>query len=239
MNNILKKALLAPFMLMCPALCAVGTDTDGMPDVPDEGYDAVQEIDLEALGRIVDSRIARAEKGVLRDYFARNGLEGDDAARAEERYRRYRSEARPDKSAYKELERKCSQAEQRARALTLDSAARVQMARMGVADDCAEDVLVLARRQLERDGTELPADTAEASALVSRAVEKVLSRLPQLAAENSGTGGALGSGSTGNFPRNGGQNVLQQQLESLRAAGDTVSAVALINSAAEKGISLR
>ena len=111
---------------------------------------------------------------------------------------------------------------------------------MGVPDECADDVLILARRQLERDGTELPDDAALASESIRKAVETVLDRMPQLVSGAvPGTAGRS-SGSIGGFPRNeGGQDVLQRQLDSLRASGDTVSSVALINAAAEKGIILR
>lgn len=244
-NSFIKKIILAPMLLLCPAMGVLGSGSDTNSHDTDEHTSAENEpeLDLEALGHIIDSRIARAERGVLRDYFAQHGIEGDAAVRAEERYRQFRNQSRPDKDTVRELERKCGQAEKLAKELAINSAAKIQLARMGVEDEYAEDVLTLARRQLEREGIKLSSyNTEDASRCICEAVEKVLTRLPQLsgggqaAAYNKG----FDSGSTGNFPRKGGsQNILQQQLESLRASGDTVSAVALINSAAEKGISLR
>ena len=221
--GIIKRILTAPLALLCPALCIAGDD-----------------IDFEALGRMVDSRVARAERGVLRDYFAQRGLEREDAALAEERYRELRKASHPDAEQLNAARRRCGEAERRLRELGADSAARVRMARLGVDDDIADDVLVLARRQLERDGITLSDDEREAAESMKKAVDAVLGRLPQLARAHTGGADGIGSGSTGNFPRNGGgQDILQRQLDSLRAAGDTASAVALINAAAEKGITLR
>ena len=98
MFKFIRRMLIAPLLLASPVINAVGDD-----------------IDFDALGRMVDSRIARAEKGVLRDYFAQHGLEGDDAAQAEERYRELRKASHPDAGTVRQLEQRCAAAEKHAR----------------------------------------------------------------------------------------------------------------------------
>lgn len=236
MNSFFKRILTMPLALLSPAVATI----------PDD-------LDFEALGRMVDNRTARAERGVLRDYFAQHGVEGDDMAEAEQQYRRMRSEKQPDAQTFEQLRSRCGEAEKRARDAVIDSAARVRMARLGVDDELADDILLLARARLERDGSLSAADDGEASGLICDAVADVLGRLPRTVPGTAHdpehephTQNAAARnpdaffGSAGSFPRNNdGHASFQQQLDRMRASGDNAAAVALINAAAEKGIFLR
>ncbi|MBQ9993972.1 MAG: hypothetical protein IJP17_04610 [Clostridia bacterium] len=192
---------------------------------------ALDDFDADELIRIVDKRSARAESAVLRDYFAQHGIEGEDADRAAELYRDKRRERTPDAQTLGELRRRAESAEREASRARLNAEARVQMARLGIAEQYAEDVLLLASKDLQ--AAEQNDGDPEA---VRAALQSVIDRLPSLAAPQQG----ITAGMRGNFPR--GEDTassLQHQLDKARAAGDNATAVSIITGAASKGIQLR
>lgn len=189
---------------------------------------SIDDIDIEELSRAVDKRVARAEAAVLRDYFAQHGLEGEEAEQAAESYREKRRAAQPDGEILKKLRQRAEAAELSAEKAKTSAEALVHMARMGVPESCAQDILLLTCAELEKSEDK----SAEA---VREAVGAVVARLPMLA-----EGQNLSSGSRGGFPRhNDSVSVMQHQLDEARASGDNAAAVKIISTAAAKGINLR
>ena len=188
---------------------------------------ALSDINYDELSRAVDKRIARAEAAVMKDYFAQHGLNEDEAEQAADSYREKRKAAAADNEVSAALRERAEKAEAAAEKARTSAEMLVQMARMGVPESCAEDVLLLTRAQLEKSED-------RSSEAVREAVGAVIARLPGLA------GGQLSSGSRGSFPRqDDGAAVWQHQLDRARASGDNAAAVSIIASAAKNGISLR
>lgn len=194
---------------------------------------SIDDIDIEELSRAVDKRVARAEAAVLRDYFAQHGLEGEEAEQAAESYRERRRAAQPDGEAVRKLRERAENAELSAAKTKTSAEALVQMARMGVPESCADDVLLLTNAELEKSED-------KSAKAVRAAVSAVIARLPGLAESNIANGNNFSLGSRGSFPRqNDSASLMQHQLDKARASGDNAAAVKIISSAAAKGINLR
>lgn len=188
---------------------------------------ALGDIDYDELSRAVDKRVARVESAVMKDYFAQHGLSEDEAEQAADSFREKRKAAAADSEVSAALRERAEKAEAAAENARTSAEMLVQMARMGVPESCAEDVLLLTRAQLEKSED-------KSSEAVREAVGAVIARLPGLAA------GQLSSGSRGSFPRqDDGAAVWQHQLDRARASGDNAAAVGIIAAAAKNGISLR
>jgi len=188
---------------------------------------AIEDIDMDELTRAVDKRVARAESAVLRDYFAQHGLEGEEAERAAEDYRVRRRSMMPESDETKQLRQRAEQAEKAAEQARVSAETLVQMARMGVPEECAQDVGILVSARLE-------SSEDKGIKAVREAVDAVLARFPGL------TGQPYSSGSRGSYPRqDDGVSVWQNQLDRARASGDNAAAVGIITAAAQKGITLR
>ncbi len=189
-------------------------------------------VDMEELGRIVRERTARAERTVLKDYFAQLGLIEEQAKEAEEAYRAEKSAQTPTMEQLAAAEERAKLAEKLARQAQTGAEARVQMALLGVREECFSDVLKLASEGL---GKAEEAETVDTQA-VRRAIETVIERVPSF------TGGtvAVSAGTAGRFPRgNSAAESYRQQLTRAREMHDNAAAASIISQAAEKGISLR
>lgn len=187
----------------------------------------MEDIDFGELTRAVERRTARAESAVLKDYFDRHGLSGEDAERAEDIYREKRRADSCSREEMSALRERTEKAEAAVRKAELSAEMRVQMARMGVPESCAEDVLLLTSAELEKS-------EEKDGESVREALGAVIARLPGLA------GRQLSAGSRGSFPRqDDGAAVWQHQLDRARAAGDNAAAVSIITAAAKNGVSLR
>lgn len=188
-------------------------------------------VDMDELNRIVRERTARAEKSVLKDYFAQLGLSEEQAKEAEDAYKAAKVRT-PTKEQLTAAEERAKSAEKTARQAQAGAEARVQMALLGVREECFSDVLKLAADGIAKAG-EGEAFNAEE---VRRAIENVIERVPSF------TGGevSISTGTTGRYPR--GNSVVEnyrQQLSRAREMHDNAAAAAIISQAAEKGISLR
>ncbi len=204
--SILKRIITAP---LTAAMCAMG------------------DIDLAELSHAVDKRIARAESAVLRDYFSQHGLTEEEAETATESYREKRRVEAENSGSAALLRERAEKAEAAAKNAELSAELRVQMARMGVPESCAEDIALLTNAQLEKSED-------KSSEAVKEVLGAVIARLPGLAERQ------LSSGSRGGFPRQeDGMAHYQYKLDKARAAGDNAAAVSIITAAANKGISLR
>ncbi len=189
-------------------------------------------VDMEELGRIVRERTARAERSVLRDYFAQLGLNEDQAKEAEEAYRAAKNNTTPTKEQLEAAEERAKSAEKTARHAQNAAEARVQMALLGVREEFFADVLKLADEGLSEAGEGEAPDADR----VRRAIEKVIERVPSF------IGGevSISTGTAGRFPRgNSVAESYRQQLNRAREMHDNASAAAIISQAAEKGINLR
>ncbi len=187
-------------------------------------------VDMEELSRIVKERTARAEKSVLKDYFAQHGLSEEQAREAENAYKAAKSGAAPTKEQLKEAVERARSAEKTARQAQTNAEARAQMALLGVREECFGDVLKLASESLENLG-----DSAEPEA-VRQTIEGVITRIPSFTASSA----AVTAGTAGRFPRgNSAAEGYRQQLMRAREMHDNAAAAAIISQAAEKGITLR
>lgn len=189
-------------------------------------------VDMEELGRIVRERTARAERSVLKDYFAQLGLDEEQAKEAEEAYRAAKTAQSPTKEQLSAAEERAKLASMHARQVQTDAEARVQMALLGVREECFSDVLKLASESLGKAGETETVDTDA----VRRAIETVIDRVPSFRGESA----AVSTGTAGRFPRGGSAaESYRQQLNRAREMHDNAAAAAIISQAAEKGISLR
>ena len=213
-----KKILLAP-------LCLIGG--------------AVEGVDREELKRILDKRVARAEAGVIRGYLSQKGVEGDELESAIDQLRRERQASVPTWETISSLERKASDLEYKLRETQTESSARLAMAKLGVSDEYAGDVLKLAEEGL-KSAREQGGSSGEMEEFVTDAIEAVVARLPGLIGEGAGVGYSGGyTGRTGNYPRADVSGSMQQSLDHARQSGNNAAAVAIISQAAKKGIRLR
>ncbi len=193
-------------------------------------------VDMEELGRIVRERTARAEKSVLKDYFAQLGLNEEQAKEAEKAYKAAKSSEAPTKEQLAAAEERAKSAEKTARQAQLGAEARVQMALLGVREECFSDVLRLAFDNAPANGEERELTADE----VRQAVEAVIERVPSFAAGAFNTSAGISAGTPGRFPR--GSSAVEsyrQQLNRAREVHDNALAAAIISQAAEKGIVLR
>ncbi len=200
-----------------------------LPIVGAQGGDSP--VDIEELSRIVRERTARAEKSVLKDYFAQLGLDEEQAKEAENAYKAAKNSDVPTKEQIAAAEERVKSAEKTARQTLLGAEARVQMALLGVREECFSDVYKLAAENLDNacDG-----DTVNAER-IRKAIEAVVERVPSFVG-----GESLSAGTAGRFPRgNSAAESYRQQLNRARAMHDNAAAAAIISQAAEKGISLR
>ena len=188
---------------------------------------ALSDIDHDELSRIVSRRVARAENAVLRDYAAQHGLEGEEADAMMEEFRRRKSESQPSAEEVHRLRTAVRQAESRALKEAGRAGAQLALERLGVLEQHREDVLRLAAEDID--------SAAGDGEQIMSAVQAVVDRMPFV---TKGAGGS-GAGQAGNFPRSGAADILQQQLDNARGAGDNALAVAIISDAASRGISLR
>lgn len=189
-------------------------------------------VNLEELGRIVRERTARAEKSVLKDYFAQLGLSEEQAKEAENAYRAARGSEFPTKEQLAAAEERAKSAEKTARQAQAGAQARVQMALLGVREECFDDVLKLASDGLEQACTGDEVDTDS----IRSAIEGVIERVPSFIGGNI----VSSTGTAGRFPRgNSAAESYRQQLLRARELHDNAAAAAIISRAAEKGINLR
>ena len=200
-----------------------------LPIVSVQGGDSA--VDMDELNRIVRERTARAEKSVLKDYFAQLGLSEEQAKEAEDAYKTAKG-SHPTKEQLAAAEERAKSAEKTARQAQAGAEARVQMALLGVREECFSDVLKLAADGISGavEGDSVNADE------VRRAIENVIERVPSF------TGGevSISTGNAGRFPRgNSAVESYRQQLSRAREMHDNAAAAAIISQAAEKGISLR
>lgn len=189
-------------------------------------------VDMEELNRIVRERTARAERSVLRDYFAQLGLSEEQAKEAENAYKAEKSASEMTAQKLAEAEERAKLAEKTARQAQTASEARVQMALLGVREECFTDVLRLAAEGLSEAEGETGADSEK----VRAAIEKVIERIPSF------TGEVIphSTGTMGRFPRgNSAAESYRQLLNRARETHDNAAAAAIISRAAEKGINLR
>lgn len=189
-------------------------------------------VDINELNRIVRERTARAEKSVLKDYFAQLGLSEDQAKEAENAYKTAKINSTPTMEQLAAAEEKAKSAEKTARQAEANAEARVQMALLGVREECFSDVLKLAADNIAKAGEGETFNPEE----IRKAIESVVSRVPSFAGSNVG----MSAGTAGRFPRgNSAAESYRQQLNRAREMHDNAAAAAIISQAAEKGISLR
>lgn len=187
-------------------------------------------VDMDELNRIVRERTARAEKSVLKDYFAQLGLSEEQASAAEQSYRA--GKRSPTNEQLAAAEKRAKDAENVAKLAQSEAAARVQMALLGVKEECFSDVLKLAADDI----SDAAADTDVNTESVRHAIESVIQRVPSFTGNDS----ALSAGTPGRFPRGGNAaESFRRQLDRARAMHDNATAAAIISQAAEKGIALR
>lgn len=201
-----------------------------LPMVSVQGGDGA--VDIEELGRIVRERTARAERSVLKDYFAQLGLSEEQAKAAEEEYKAAKDSTTPTKEQLAEAQERAKSAEKTARQAQTAAEARVQMALLGVREECFSDVLKLAADGLAKAAEGEATDTEG----VRRAIESVIERIPSF----TGSESAISAGAAGRFPRgNSAAESYRQMLNRAREMHDNAAAAAIISQAAEKGINLR
>lgn len=189
-------------------------------------------VDMDELTRIVDERTARAENSVLRDYFSQLGLSEEQSKEANAAYRSHRRSMTPSNEQLAEAKQRAAAAELSAKKTRAEAEARVQMALLGVREECFSDVLTLAADGLSRAAE---GDTADSSA-VKAAIEGVLDRVPSF----TDGGQRSTTGSAGRFPRgNSVAESYQQRLNRARELHDNAAAASIIGQAAARGISLR
>lgn len=189
-------------------------------------------VDMEELNRIVRERTARAERSVLRDYFAQLGFDEEQAKEAEAAYRAEKTASEPTSQKLAEAEERAKSAEKTARQAQTASEARVQMALMGVREEYFKDVLKLAADGLAQAEGENGIDAEK----VREAISKVIERVPSFAGEAI----VHSTGTMGRFPRgNSAAESYRQLLIRARETHDNAAAAAIISRAAEKGINLR
>ncbi len=190
------------------------------------------DVDMDELSRIVKERTARAERSVLKDYFAQLGLDEEQAKEAENAYKAAKNSMVPTKEQLAAAEERAVSAEKSARKAQTGAEARVQMALLGVREECFSDVLKLAAEGLDKAGETETVNPEE----VRRAIEAVIERIPSFAGEAP----AVSTGAAGRFPRgNSAAESYRQQLNRAREKHDNAAAASIISQAAEKGITLR
>ncbi len=187
-------------------------------------------VDLDELNRIVRERTARAERAVLKDYFAQHGLSEEQASAAEQSYRAGKGVPAGEQLAA--AQERARAAEKAAKQAQSEAAAKVQMALLGVKEECFSDVMKLAAEDIS--------DAADASDVdverVRHAIESIVRRVPSF----TGNDANLSAGTPGRFPRGGSAaESFRAQLDRARAMHDNAAAAAIIGQAAEKGIVLR
>lgn len=213
----MKKLLKTIFLL--PVLPILGAGADGL-------------VDMTELSRIVDERTARAENAVMKDYFAQLGLSDEQKAKAAKDYRAFKKAQTPTDEQLAEAKQQAAAAKLSAKRAKADAEAKVQMALLGVREECFPDVLTLASGALE---TAYSADEPD-SAEIRCAIESVIDRVPSFT-----DGGTMATtGSPGRFPRSSGAaDSYMQRLNRARQIGDNAAAASIISQAASVGINLR
>ena len=215
--RMIKKLLKTIFLL--PVLPILSAGVDGL-------------VDMTELSRIVDERTARAENAVLKDYFSQLGLSDDQKAKAAKDYRAYRKAQTPTDEQLAAAKQEAAAAKLTARKAGADAEARVQMALLGVREECFGDVMTLAAGALEA----VCADDEIDSAGIRSAIENVIDRVPSF----TDGGSVATTGSPGRFPRSSGvADSYKQRLSRARELGDNAAAAAVISQAAAVGVSLR
>lgn len=197
------------------------------------------EFDREALEALLNQKLERAEKSIVRNYLTKCGVSGDDVIAMTDEFISERAQHSATAAAA-ELEcarQTIAELEGRVREQEIDFVVRDAMLNAGVKSEHYADVRKLAAEGINsalNDEGQIDTDA------VNSAVAEVIARIPMFVGEIQNNNVSGFTGSRGNFARNDDSaSVLKNRLNSARAAGNNALSVSIISEAAEMGISLR
>lgn len=196
------------------------------------------EFDREALEALLDQKLERAERAIVRNYLTKCGVSSVDvtamvdefvSTRAQHNATAIAAELDSARQTIVELEGKVREQE-------IGFAVRDAMLNIGVRNEYFADVQKLAADDIDAavdDEGKIDVDA------VNSAIAGVVARIPAFV-ENTQRGAVGFTGSRGNFARgDDSASMLKNRLNSARAAGNNALSVSIISEAAEMGISLR
>lgn len=196
------------------------------------------EFDREALENLLNQKLARAERAIVRNYLTKCGASSIDvtamvdefiSARAQHNESAIAAELDSARQTIAELEGKVREQE-------IAFAVRDAMLNIGVKNEHYADVRKLASEEINAAVDEDGKIDADA---VNSAIAGIVARIPAFVGNTQRTASGF-TGSRGNFARSDDSaSMLKNRLNSARAAGNNALSVSIISEAAEMGISLR
>lgn len=196
------------------------------------------EFDREALEALLNQKLERAERAIVRNYLTKCGISGGELNEKTESIIAERGQSAVGIAAELDSARQTiAELEGRIAAQQLEFAVSGAMSEFGVKREHYDDVKMLAAEKISA-----AVDTSGGvdSEAVRGAIADVIGRIPAFAESTQQSGAAGFTGHMGNFARNDdGAAVLKNRLNSARAAGNNALSVSIISEAAAMGISLR
>lgn len=196
------------------------------------------EFDREALDTLLNQKLERAERSIVRNYLTKCGVGGGEIGeRTESIIAERRQNAVGIAAELESARQTIAELEGRIAEQRLEFTVSGAMSELGVKREHYDDVKLLAADKINAAADSSGEVDCEA---VRSAIADVISRIPAFA-EDTQRGSAAGfTGHMGNFARNDdGAAIMKNRLNSARAAGNNALSVSIISEAAAMGISLR
>lgn len=196
------------------------------------------EFDREALETLLNQKLERAERAIVRNYLTKCGISCVEATAMVDEIVSTRAEhnAAAIAAELDSARQTIAELEGRVREQEIDFAVRDAMINMSVRSEHYDDVRKLADEKINsavNDDGQVDANA------VNSAIADIVARIPAFV-EDTRSGAASFTGRMGNFARkDDGAVVLKNRLNSARAAGNNALSVSIISEAAAMGISLR
>lgn len=196
------------------------------------------EFDREALDTLLNQKLERAERAIVRNYLTKCGISGGELNEHTDSIIAERSQNAVGIAAELDSARQTiAELEGRIAEQQLEFAVSGAMSELCVKREHYDDVKILAAEKISA-----AVDTSGGvdSEAVRGAIADVIRRIPTFAESTQQNGSAGFTGHMGNFARNDdGAAVMKNRLNSARAAGNNALSVSIISEAAAMGISLR
>lgn len=196
------------------------------------------EFDREALDTLLNQKLERAERAIVRNYLTKCGISGGELNEHTDSIIAERSQNAVGIAAELDSARQTiAELEGRIAEQQLEFAVSGAMSELCVKREHYDDVKILAAEKISA-----AVDTSGGvdSEAVRGAIADVIRRIPTFAESIQQNGSAGFTGHMGNFARNDdGAAVMKNRLNSARAAGNNALSVSIISEAAAMGISLR
>lgn len=196
------------------------------------------EFDREALDTLLNQKLERAQRAIVRNYLTKCGVGGGEIGERIESIIAERGQNAVDIAAELESARQTiAELEGRIAEQRLEFAVSGAMSEFGVKPEHYDDVRLLAADKISAAADSSGEVDCEA---VRSAIADVIRRIPTFAEDTQRSGAAGFTGHMGNFARNDdGAAIMKNRLNSARAAGNNALSVSIISEAAAMGISLR